>query len=130
MDNKRSKGVTILAVYFLISAVVGVFQDASNFSKFGVMLSIFYIIMAVVQMILAIYIFLLKQWARRGMIYYNIFIAFVTIPLTSVNFKILKFTKTGVLIFTDTASIVFALVIIYFFTRPQVKAQFNITKAV
>ena len=130
MDNRRSKSVTILAVYFLISAVVGVFQDASNFSKFGVMLSIFYIIMAVVQMILAIYIFLLKQWARRGMIYYNIFIAFVTIPLTSVNFKILKFTKTGVLIFTDTASIVFALVIIYFFTRPQVKAQFNITKAV
>ena len=140
MEKKRSKGVTIFGIFFIFGSIAGLFT--SGFNLFILDLDktiVFYtFISSILLLILGINILRLKEWARKGTIYYHIATTLIGIylsPLISnqsaIRLKNLGVTQKEIPDITTTSNfaliipILLTLIVIYFFTRPKVKEQFK-----
>jgi len=151
MEKKRSVGVTILCVTIIfISFLELIFPFLNpkhhfsiNISKLGLVLLIAYCSLELLAIILAVNILRLKEWARKSliiMIVANIGLLFLTtftidwnyldtMTLTtrakgSPTIPVGGFYLKGFLI-TFLIYLLFYSLVIYFFTRPKVKALFS-----
>lgn len=128
MKNKRSIGVIIFGISFIIISVLNISGYISDIvdTKYA-WAAYFYIIISIILLILTVFLLQLKEWARKGVIYYHLVsalvIKFLIMPLMSERHEILSPT-TGT--FFDTfILVVWTILVIYFFTRPEVKHRFN-----
>jgi len=71
MENKRSIGVTIFGVYFIISELLAIITRFKSLNLLG-WLGYFGLIEAIIMLILAINILRLKEWARKGGIFQRV----------------------------------------------------------
>ena len=129
----RSKGVTNFGAFFIIIALYGFFA-----SLLKSQLTVYGVITYIVLLVLGIYILKLKEWARKGIIYWYI----ISVPLSMVMFwlnlpevnnklrerglnQLSSLSTVGLFIISSLIIISVAAIIIYFFTRPKVKEQFK-----
>ena len=138
--KKKLIGAIALGIFFILSSIRGInygLHFLLNYKRNFV--SYYIIIISITSLILGIGILKLQEWARKGIIYYQIIIVFLGIILTPLLKKeILHLGKDiGVtkkeivhgLTMIDIAGpiieILFTLIIIYYLTRPKVKEQFK-----
>jgi len=102
-----------------------------NLNKLGgeIILIFFNFFVSIVLLILAINILQLKEWARKGIIYYNIFIPLIStiliLPFNNVSLMNLPHVSPGEINILIGTMIIAAIVVIYFFNHPKVKEQFK-----
>jgi hypothetical protein len=125
MHKRRSIGVTVLGVLFLVLAVMDI-RKLSEFSPLG---TIGLRIGIALDLICGIGILFLLEWSRKLVIYSMLLC--IIFALISYNYDIARLMKAvpSLLIVMAHFIIIFGLIfkvfIIYFFTRPGVKEQFN-----
>ena len=149
MEKKRSIGVTILGIYFIIIGSIALFAVPLRFIFARLSLnhpqqpfwSIPYSLgISALSLILGIGILRLREWLRKGAIYYLIarpFISILLMPFTmkSIEMQLLlnqneadKFYKMVFIIHLVIGvvfSITLSALLVYFLTRPRVKGQFK-----
>ncbi len=132
MENKRSKGVTFWAWWFIINGFWKLSATLFRINESGLGLTTYVSIGSIILLILGINILRLKEWSRKWIIYFSIFAPFEALFLLpkSKFVATLRMSKPGtkvdgyiffVIFFTTICS----LIVIYFFTRPKVKEQFK-----
>jgi len=131
-DKKRegikipwSKCITIFGIFFLIFALFDLFSawQKTHFSPFLVARS-------TCLLYLSFYILQFKEWARKGIIFYHIFIILcLAVDFILICHHIKKFgtyTITPLKVMNiEIGFTIYSLIIFYFFTRPQVKEHFK-----
>jgi len=132
MEKKRSVGVTVFSTLFIVSAISGWARSWSHLKSFGFMGVLYARLMAILLLVIAIKILQLKEWARKGIIYYYIIVSLVAIFLIprAVSLNIITEPeidkmKLPLTVGLYIAILITAAVVIYFFTRPKVKEQFK-----
>jgi cytochrome c biogenesis factor len=135
MENKRSKGITILAWLFIVSMASVICSFVLNLSKVSASVTsefrlniIYDLFIPIILLILAVNILRLKEWARKGIVYY-----FIIVPLGSLLFGMIFNMHIDIndpieimtCIISLLVQLGVILLIIYFFTRPKVKEQFR-----
>ena len=132
MENKKSIGITILGVYLVVTAAANILLNIIKISNGDVrVLTIYSTALGLISLFLAIHILRLKEWARKTIIFYTIFktamLVFIINPLTLSDFLMSKqqIPSTKITVVLNMTVIVYALIIIYFFTRPKVKGSFK-----
>ena len=139
MENKRSIGVTAFGIIFIIQSASVLIKDCIKFNASDWM--VYYgFISSVILLILAINILQLKEWSRKGIIYFQIFVTAISVllfmlyasklyvPNMIVRGKNIPLEGKTLWIFGGINMIFVAIatfVVIYFFTRPKVKEQFS-----
>jgi hypothetical protein len=124
----RSAGVSMLGGYMILSsiqAIIGIcyFNPDASYA-----IKILGVITVPISIILGFNILKLKEWARKGFVYYCIIIVLVT-PFCFTNSLLrakLKGTPIPISILELTIFLLLILSLpLFFITRPKVKAQFK-----
>jgi hypothetical protein len=151
VEKKRSVGVTIFACFFIIGGILTIIgivkpKNASLHIQRGMPSIILGYISAIFDLICGIYLLKLKSWARKlaiilGAAHLIPMLLFLKIA-GPINTEVMKSTMVArgytqmqqkqfdsfastVLMIVVAIGIIWNLSIIYFFTRPKVKEQFN-----
>ena len=130
MEKKRSIGVTLFSIYFII---IGMGSLVLIYLKPNWTAShqYYYVVYNIILLVLAVYVFQLKEWARKWIIYLQILdVVIVSIFLIQqgtlpANLPITPALRIFVLVSPFVALMVAPAVSIYFLTRPKVKEQFK-----
>jgi len=147
MKNKPSIGVIIFAVIIILGVVINIIHFSFHGSHpagesfYPAWEKVFYIFSDLIAIAISMNIFLLREWARKGVIYYQIFSVVCFPIIILLNSKMVynrlvsqhpHMTQAEImaganfgLIASIGSILIFALLIIYFFTRPKVKEQFE-----
>ena len=131
MEKKRSIGITLFSIYFIIISVGSLILIQLKPSWFISLHRYYYVICDIALLILTVYILQLKEWARRGVIYFQILnvvlnlIFIVQQGMLPEKYPVATGLRVLVFISPIIALGVGAFVIIYFFTRPKIKEQFK-----
>ena len=127
MEKKRSKGVTIFGWLYIILSACGVMSLIAAIIEWQGM---FYIFAMLAQIIFFLRIgrglLKLQEWTRKWIIYLNIIVILLFISRTIwlyVSSPESRLLPIGIMAILTTVPIL--LLIIYFFTRPKVKEQFE-----
>lgn len=124
----RSAGVSMFGGYMIlagIQAVIGIcyFNPEASFA-----IKIFGIITVPISIIFGFYVLKLKEWARKGVIYYFIIAALIS-PFCCSNFLLKEKLKGTPSLISILGLIIIIFLFIslplFFITRPKVKAQFK-----
>jgi hypothetical protein len=133
---ERSRGVTIFAVLCLIWAVIELMQSLSFPNKTPLVSSMF-TIEILLSIITGIGALLLREWARKTIIIYAIVSIVIVIifhdgllnlyrsRITTTDADVKALTSSFVIPMLVIARVLWRICIIFFFTRPNVKEQFN-----
>ncbi len=130
MEKKRSIGVTVVGIIMLILSLYS-FYLGFEIPK-GLFLEWYIIAVEVLiigagllYLVSSVFLFVLKQWTRKTVIYYSTVLLLYFIPFTVVAIFDPGGSGWGrVLAFIFSPYIIFPLFFIFFFTRTSVKKQF------
>lgn len=130
MEKKRSIGVTLFGILFIIGGLHGTIRGLNMKDWF----TFYSLISSIFLLILGVNILRLKEWARKGIIYYLVITTLLGIFLLPAIFKRqIKLTDiplaqsdiSFIAIFSVAMWTIVAIIEIFFFTRPKVKEQFT-----
>ena len=137
---KRSKGVTFFAAYFIMSAAMSLYQSLAGFKMLDWQ-GYYSLVMSMALLIIATSLFQMKEWSRKGIIYYNIVSTMIGIALVPIILNKIaddpamnsnkisadsyRQTLQLGMILADVIMVALTAGVIYFFTRPAVKGQFK-----
>jgi len=130
MDKKRSVGVTIFGWLYILLSICGFITLIAAILEWQGMLYIFAMLGQILLFLsMGIGLLKLREWARKLVVYLNIIVVLLFITRT---LWLYVFTPESPLfpigiraIFTIAPIL---LLIIYFFTRPKIKALFSPSK--
>ncbi len=134
MPKKRSKGVTILSAWLMLSAAIGILGTISSGSAIPSLMKSLNLAWLILALLCGIGLFLLKEWARKAAItLYAFSVALGTFNLFIMGHiqweqiapDILPAQKTMVCILSAGIYLVWFIAIAFFLTRPKVKEQFK-----
>lgn len=136
--EKRSIGVTIFGIIFIFSSISSLLTCLINYLNLEKPLVFYGFIASTLLLILGINILRLREWTRKGVIYYYIIATLLGIFLSpSIKNKIIvKSQNSGsaqeeisryiaINSLSPIYGILTTMLIIYFFTRSKVKEQFK-----
>jgi hypothetical protein len=125
---QRSAGVTLFAIYMMLGIVKGALVCHSFYNSLSIGMRIFTVISMPVSIILGFNIFKLKEWARKGFVFYCAITVLIS-PLLFTKYILKEKLKGASPIFSISITyfIISALVFlpVFFITRPKIKAQFK-----
>lgn len=131
MENKRSKGITILAWLIIIFSLLNLISRVDYLFKASrqpVLLGIsdyLYLAISVISLIASVYLLKVKNWARLLTIFMSL-VVFVDIALKIP--ALIKQIPLGsmlfILLLLVLIPLIFEAVVIFYFTRPAVRGQF------
>jgi hypothetical protein len=127
--EKRSIGVTIFGMLFILDGVIKLMHCLPYWKSLG-WFSYYLVCLSACMLILGINILLLKEWSRKGVIFFTIFSALIqefSFPLSRAFDQL---QNIQMIYSYYVAAVLWIVVITYFFTRPKVKAQFVGTRKV
>lgn len=147
--KKRSTGVAILAVWFIVGGLMGIYKGYVSPDPSLKMLPSFYAlaspVLGIIYLVLGVGIFMLKEWARVGVIVYQVLnVAWTVIllpPMESymrqtvksadpqISQELLDTTVGFLKGFSFFGSFFVLAVIAFFLTRPKVMEQFKTSAA-
>jgi uncharacterized membrane protein YhaH (DUF805 family) len=128
MEKKRSKGVTIFAWLIIIGSILSILSKGLASEINPQISTYFYYFVSPISIIIGIYLLRLKDWARTGIIAVSIMVGIETLATSPYCLNRMESTYPGTgidYIIAILISLGFNCGVIYFFTRPKVKAQFS-----
>ncbi len=127
MEKKRSVGVTVVGVLFIIFPVSNIFLAGILGYYYTPLQYLFRGFFVLYPVITGIGILLLKEWARKLAIIFailtTILAIFVCLAKSFINPEI--FFKNVYDLIANISMIIIGSLLLYFFTRPKVKEQFK-----
>jgi len=140
MEKKRSVGVTVIGIVYIILGVFGIFGGLLSVvmfrgTRFDLAMSFIFTVALIVS---GCGVLMLKAWGRKLILFYAVFSSayavFYTPIVTKRTLPLLaeQYAEKGLpppsepllLITSILPTLIFAGITFYFFTRPKVKRQF------
>ena len=126
MGKRRSRGITIFGWIFIIFSILGLLDFGRRPGLLNDFWLIYSFLTAALNLVAGIFILRLREWARRLVIIVRILaiINTVTSWLSALHWAQTKEFTPVTLYLSFFFYIVWSVVVIFFFTRPQVREQF------
>ncbi len=126
--KKRPLGVTILAILLILGAVLNLISTPANLLVYGGLYGAYYVIMAIINLIIGIALFQMIPWSRMAAIVMQLISLILGFVLVFALAGILGGIFLSLMLIAMAPSIVISLIVIIYLMQGSIKAAFEGTQ--
>ncbi len=126
--KSRPLGVTILAILLILGALLNLVGTPVNFAMYGMIYGGYYVLMAVVNLIIGIALFQMIPWSRMAAIIMQLISLILGLVLVFAIGSLLGGLFITVLLIAMVPSILISLIVIIYLMQGSIKAAFEGTQ--
>lgn len=126
--KSRPLGVTILAILLILGAVLNLLGTSTNFLVYGFLYGGYYVLMAIINLIIGIALFQMIPWSRMAAIIMQLLSLVIGLVLTFAIGSLLGGLFLSVMLIAMVPSILISLIVIIYLMQGSIKAAFEGTQ--
>ncbi len=126
--KSRPLGVTILAILLILGAVLNLIGTPGNLLLYGALFGGYYVLMAVINLIIGIALFQMIPWSRMAAIIMQIIGLLLGLVLSVAIGSLLGGIFMSLMLITMVPSIIISLIVIIYLMQGSIKAAFEGTQ--
>lgn len=126
--KSRPLGVTILAILLILGAVLNLIGTPTNFLAYGFLYGGYYVLMAIINLIIGIALFQMIPWSRMAAIIMQLLSLVIGLVLTFAIGSLLGGLFLSVMLIAMVPSILISLIVIIYLMQGSIKAAFEGTQ--
>ena len=123
--RSRPLGVTILAILLILGAVLNLIGTPANFLVYGLLFGGYYVLMAVVNLIIGIALFQMIPWSRTAAIIMQLIGLILGLVLSFAIGSLLGGLFISLMLISMVPSIIISLIVIIYLMQGSIKAAFE-----
>lgn len=126
--KSRPLGVTILAILLILGAVLNLIGTPTNLLAYGFLYGGYYVLMAIINLIIGIALFQMIPWSRMAAIIMQLLSLVIGLVLTFAIGSLLGGLFLSVMLIAMVPSILISLIVIIYLMQGSIKAAFEGTQ--